>query len=98
LLKREVKIHGPLGGADDPVDGAELPDSNEVFAGRYLAFPSRHHLPVLCLWVLYTWVLNAFYVTPRLVLDSPEPGSGKTRCWKSPRRSTTSPVRTTSAR
>ena len=42
LLRREVKIHGPLGGADDPVDGAELLDSNEVFAGRYLAFPSRH--------------------------------------------------------
>ena len=31
------------------------------------------------LWIVHTWAVSAFYVTPRLVLDSPEPGSGKTR-------------------
>jgi hypothetical protein len=61
------------------VDGATLLDNVERFAGRFLAFPSRHHLVVLCLWILHTWAVSAFYVTPRLVLDSPEPGSGKTR-------------------
>jgi hypothetical protein len=59
--------------------GAKLLDDVEAFTGRFLAFPSRHHLVVLCLWVLHTWALSAFYVTPRLVLRSPEPGSGKTR-------------------
>ena len=74
------------GGAEDPgnregppVDGAELLDDLERFAGRFLALPTIHHLVVLCLWVVHTWAVSAFYVTPRLVLDSPEPGSGKTR-------------------
>jgi hypothetical protein len=62
-----------------PVDGAELLADIEQFAGRFLAFPTKHHLVVLCLWAAHTWAVSAFYVTPRLVLDSPEPGSGKTR-------------------
>ena len=62
-----------------PVDGAELLADIERFAGRFLAFPTKHHLVVLCLWAVHTWAVSAFYVTPRLVLDSPEPGSGKTR-------------------
>lgn len=61
------------------VDGAELLDQIERFAGRFLAFASGHHLTVVVLWVVHTWAVSAFYVTPRLVLDSPEPGSGKTR-------------------
>jgi len=70
----------PVADADDePVDGAELLDDIERFAGPFLALPSAHHMVVLCLWVVHTWCVGAFYVTPRLVLDSPEPGSGKTR-------------------
>lgn len=46
---------------------------------KYVAFQSEHHSVVVTLWVLHTWVVNAFYVTPRLILDSAEPGSGKTR-------------------
>lgn len=61
------------------IDGAELLSDIERFAGRFLAFSTRHHLTVLCLWIVHTWAVGAFYVTPRLVLDSPEPGSGKTR-------------------
>lgn len=63
----------------EPIDGAELLDDIERFAGRFLALPSVHHLVVIVLWIAHTWVVSAFYVTPRLVLDSPEPGSGKTR-------------------
>jgi hypothetical protein len=65
--------------AEDDPDGAGLLDDIERFTGRFLALPTPHHLVVLCLWVLHTWCVGAFYVTPRLVLDSPEPGSGKTR-------------------
>ncbi|SON62272.1 hypothetical protein MSIMFI_03797 [Mycobacterium simulans] len=61
------------------VDGAELLDGVHRFAGRFLAFPTPHHLVVVVLWIVHTWAVKAFYVTPRLVLDSPEPGSGKTR-------------------
>lgn len=61
------------------VDGAALLTDVERFAGRFLALPTPHHLVVVVLWAAHTWALPAFYVTPRLVLDSPEPGSGKTR-------------------
>ncbi|WP_237568689.1 DUF3631 domain-containing protein [Mycolicibacterium lacusdiani] len=59
--------------------GGELFGAVEKFADQYLAFPTDHHLTVVCLWAAHTWALSAFYVTPRLILDSPEPGSGKTR-------------------
>jgi 5S rRNA maturation endonuclease (ribonuclease M5) len=62
-----------------PIDGAQVLDEVEASAGRFLAFPSAHHLVVIVLWIAHTWAVSAFYVTPRLVLDSPEPGSGKTR-------------------
>jgi hypothetical protein len=61
------------------VDGAELLGDVERFAGQFLALPSEHCLVVVTLWAAHTWPLQAFYVTPRLVLDSPEPGTGKTR-------------------
>ncbi|WP_237773932.1 DUF3631 domain-containing protein [Actinosynnema sp. ALI-1.44] len=34
---------------------------------------------MLALWYAHTWVADAFYITPRLILSSAEPGSGKTR-------------------
>ena len=55
-------------------DGAALLSDVERFAGRFLAFATTHHLVVVVLWIVHTWAVNAFYVTPRLILDSPEPG------------------------
>lgn len=60
-------------------DGAALLAAVQEFAGAYLAFPTEHHITVLTLWAAHTWATYAFYVTPRLVLDSPEPGCAKTR-------------------
>jgi len=57
----------------------KLLDQVNKMVTKYVAFPSEHHAVVVALWVLHTWVVNAFYVTPRLILDSAEPGSGKTR-------------------
>jgi hypothetical protein len=34
---------------------------------------------MLALWYAHTWAAEHFYVTPRLILSSAEPGSGKTR-------------------
>jgi len=67
----------PIDGAT--VDGAELLNDIEQFAGQYLALPTKHHVVVLTLWAAHTWAVSAFYVTPRLILDSPEPGCAKTR-------------------
>jgi Protein of unknown function (DUF3631) len=68
-----------------PPAGAVLPAGHEVldqvatFVRRFSVFPSEHCAPVLALWYAHTHMVDRFYVTPRLVLDSAEPGSGKTR-------------------
>ncbi|WP_197502570.1 DUF3631 domain-containing protein [Mycobacterium scrofulaceum] len=64
---------------DRPPNGVELFEAVEDFVTRFVAFPTKHHQVVLSLWIVHTWAVSSFYVTPRLVLDSPEPGCGKTR-------------------
>ncbi|RZU49201.1 uncharacterized protein DUF3631 [Krasilnikovia cinnamomea] len=59
--------------------GAAVLDQVAAFIARYVAFPSEHALTAVTLWAAHTHAVGCFYVTPRLVLDSAEPGSGKTR-------------------
>jgi hypothetical protein len=59
--------------------GHELLDDVAAFVTRFSVFPSKHCAPMLALWYAHTHASEQFYVTPRLVLDSAEPGSGKTR-------------------
>jgi hypothetical protein len=61
------------------LSGSELLDEVEAFMGKYLVFPDEHCRPVVVLWAAHTHATSAFYVTPRLILDSAEPESGKTR-------------------
>lgn len=61
------------------VDGAVVLDEVEEFIARYVAFPTEHCAPTVALWAAHTYAVELFYVTPRLVLDSAEPSSGKTR-------------------
>ncbi|KAA1033957.1 DUF3631 domain-containing protein [Pseudonocardia sp. EV170527-09] len=58
---------------------AELLDQITSFVSRFSVFPDRHTAPMLALWYAHTHAIEHFYTTPRLVLDSVEPGSGKTR-------------------
>lgn len=58
---------------------AELLDQVTQFVSRFSVFPDRHTAPMLALWYAHTHAIEHFYTTPRLVLDSVEPGSGKTR-------------------
>lgn len=60
-------------------NGAAILDRIADWIGMHLALPSEHCLPVITLWAAHTHVVELFYVTPRLVLSSAEPGSGKTR-------------------
>jgi hypothetical protein len=75
----------PLGWLGPPPPGAIVRPGHEVldavceFVGRYSVFPSEHCAPTLALWYAHTHAIDQFYVTPRLILDSAEPGSGKTR-------------------
>jgi hypothetical protein len=59
--------------------GHEILDAIAAFVARFSVFPSPHCTPTLALWYAHTHAVDQFYVTPRLVLDSAEPGSGKTR-------------------
>ncbi|ONI72709.1 hypothetical protein ALI144C_42610 [Actinosynnema sp. ALI-1.44] len=54
-------------------------DNVVAFVRRFSAFPSQYCAPVLALWYAHTHIADRLYVTPRLILDSAEPGSGKTR-------------------
>ncbi|MGH3755047.1 MAG: DUF3631 domain-containing protein [Pseudonocardiaceae bacterium] len=59
--------------------GHAVLDDVAAFVARFSVFPSEHCVPALALWYAHTHASEQFYVTPRLVLDSAEPGSGKTR-------------------
>ncbi|HJQ48283.1 MAG TPA: DUF3631 domain-containing protein [Amycolatopsis sp.] len=59
--------------------GHEVLDRVREFVARFNAFPSEHCAPMLALWYAHTHGADHFYVTPRLILSSVEPGSGKTR-------------------
>lgn len=63
----------------DDTSGALVLDQVAAFIARYVAFPSEHALTAVTLWAAHTHAVGCFYVTPRLVLDSAEAGSGKTR-------------------
>ncbi len=54
-------------------------DQVTAFVRRFSALPSEHCAPTLALWYAHTHIADRLYVTPRLILDSAEPGSGKTR-------------------
>lgn len=62
----------------DVVDTAALDDVH-AWINRYLSVPSEHCTTAITLWAAHTWCAGEFYVTPRLILDSAEPESGKTR-------------------
>lgn len=65
---------------DPDLSGASVLLDVEAFIRRYVAFPSDHCFTAVTLWAAHTHAPSkTFYVTPRLVLDSAEPGSGKTR-------------------
>ncbi|MGH3686943.1 MAG: DUF3631 domain-containing protein [Pseudonocardiaceae bacterium] len=59
--------------------GHEVLNDVAAFVARFSVFPSAHCAPTLALWCAHTHASEQFYVTPRLILDSAEPGSGKTR-------------------
>lgn len=63
----------------EPPVGEEVLDAVAAFVARFNAFPSQHCAPTLALWYAHTHIADHLYITPRLILDSAEPGSGKTR-------------------
>jgi hypothetical protein len=60
------------------IDGAELLDRVRDWLGTYISTVSDSDLDLLTLWAIHTHVVIETYTTPRLQIDSPIHGSGKT--------------------
>jgi putative DNA primase/helicase len=59
------------------LNGASLLQEVAGTLARHLTLPS-HADTVLALWVLFTWLHDAFQISPGLAITSPEKGCGKT--------------------
>jgi hypothetical protein len=77
--------------------GHEVLDAVAAFVSRFSVFPSQHCAPTLTLWYAHTHAVDRFYVTPRLILDSAEPASGKTRVFEVAQHLVAAPEMTISA-
>ena len=62
---------------DDAVDGIAVIDSIITVIRRHVAMPD-HFADAVALWVLHTFAFDASYVSPTLVIYSPEKRCGKT--------------------
>lgn len=65
--------------ADDNPDGAQVLDAVSAFLSRFVAYPSDAARVAHTLWIVHTWLMDAWESTPRIAFLSPEPGSGKSR-------------------
>jgi len=62
------------------VAAAEHPlDDVEAYVGRFCVFRDVHALVAVTLWAAHAHMVEKFHTSPRLLLSSPEAGSGKTR-------------------
>ncbi|MBC2591080.1 DUF3631 domain-containing protein [Rhodococcus aetherivorans] len=60
------------------IDGADMLDDLEGWFGRFIAVPDDRDLSLLALWTVSTHLALETYTSPRLLIDSTMPGSGKT--------------------
>lgn len=54
-------------------------DDVHDYIGRFCVFRDPHALVAVTLWAAHAHMVDKFHTTPRLMLSSPEAGSGKTR-------------------
>jgi hypothetical protein len=61
----------------EPVNGADLLDALSTNIRRHVVMPD-HAVDTAALWVVHTYLLDCFGISPRLAITSPEKGCGKT--------------------
>jgi hypothetical protein len=61
-----------------PETGDAVLEDVRAWLGRFVSTMDDDDLNLLTLWAAHTHLVEETYTTPRLVLDSPVPGSGKT--------------------
>jgi hypothetical protein len=74
------------------VDGAQVLNKIRDWLARFICPMADADLDLLTLWAAHTHVVNETYTTPRLQLDSPVHGSGKTTCLEHLQRLCVKPV------
>jgi len=79
VVTRDVLSPPGRGRGGGQPEGAKLCGDIEAHLRRFLVLPSADAFVALVLWAAHTHMLDAFESTPRLLVTSPEPGSGKTR-------------------
>ena len=57
---------------------AEILDELVAWYEAFIFLPNRADYAILALWTCHTWLIDLQTTTPRLLLDSPVPESGKT--------------------
>jgi hypothetical protein len=70
------------GGKGSPSPKCELRDTLEAvksFLCRYIVFQSESQAIAIALWIVHTWVIDAFDYTPYLHISSPAKRCGKSR-------------------
>ena len=73
--KPEINIVGSVGSGARLSD---LLDAIKIWFQRYIYVVDENDLDIIALWTFHTWVCEETYTTPRLLITSPVPGSGKT--------------------
>lgn len=61
----------------DPVDGDMLADTSVAVTKKYVVLGDEQ-ADTIAFWNLHTWLVNEFYISPRLAITSPTKGCGKT--------------------
>lgn len=79
LLEQQYAAPAALPAHETPVSGAAVLDEVRGFLKRFCVFPDDASADAAALWCAHTWGYEAFDCTPRLAIQSAEPGSGKTR-------------------
>jgi len=63
---------------ENEINGAKLLDRILAWFGRFIRVTDEDDLALLTLWTAHTHLVEGLYTTPRLLIDSLVPGSGKT--------------------
>jgi len=59
--------------------GSDVFDAVDAFVGKYVAYPSLEARHAVVTWIAHCWLIDVWSHTPRLLVISPEPNSGKTQ-------------------
>ena len=78
-VSNNAAISGLSGFSETPHEtGSLVLDRLREHLDRYVCTVTEGDLDLLALWIAHTHVVAECYTTPRLLIDSPMPGSGKT--------------------